>query len=592
MAGVEPINQASILAGGQALVPNFLDQEINRSLGRAQVDQTKVQTDLVRQKLASVALENARAKQYDNDVRLALESGDPMALSQLVAKYPEQKDALKASYEQMDGLKQRSELRQAAGIWSALNAGNTDAAVRQLEQRISADREAGEDTADDEEQLAMLKSGDAKAINSVKGRLGLFMASVVPEKFAAVVEQLGEGGGEFTLGPGAKRFDRSGNVIAAAPFAPRPVTVGEGDTIVEYAPGASGGGALTVETVLPAIVQQESGGNYTAKNPETGALGAYQVMPATGEALAQRIGLPWNPALMTSNSAAGRSYQDRIGQAAVQEAIDNSGGDPATMAAYYHGGSDRSKWGPRTQQYAQEVTARLTGGGGSRIIAQGAPKAPKQQTRILSPQEVAAIPNLDPNITYQQSPEGTITPVGGQRQGQLKPWPASALAARSSQGAALTNIEGALNLLDPKNKSAEARRARKAIGFGTGLLGDQFTQWNDPQGTDARARIGQIGGLIIKDTSGAAVSLSEDQRLAKWVPLVTDNPTVAYSKLQNLKRELNQRNAAMDETYSEDQGFRPFKSTADVVKVRSIQEANALAPGTLYIAPDGKTRRR
>ncbi len=593
MADVQPINQAGILAGGQALVPNYLDQEINRSLGRAQVDQTKVQTDVFRQKLASVALENARQQQYGNDVKLALESGDPRALSQLVAKYPEQKDALKATYDQLDVLEQRSQLQQAAGIWSALNAGNTDVAIKQLEKRITADRTAGEDTADDEEQLALLKSGDPKAINSVKGRLGLFMASVVPEKFAGVVEQLGTGNGEYTLSPGQQRRDGDNNIIAAAPFAPRPVTVGAGDTVIEYQPGggdqSSGGGGLTVDTVLPVIMQQESGGNYTAKNPETGALGAYQVMPATAQGIAKQLGIPWKPELMANDTPAGRSYQDRIGRAAVKEAIDASGGDPATMAAYYHGGSDQSKWGPRTQQYASEVAGRLGGRGGPRIIAQG---QPKQTGHLMTPREIAAVPGLDPGKPYWMDADGKPSAIAGSDKGSLKPWPASALSARSSQTAALTNIDGAIKLLDPKNQSKEAKIARKAIGFGTGWLGDQFTQMNDPEGTDARARIGQIGGLIIKDTSGAAVSLAEDARLAKWVPLVTDSPTVALSKLKNLQREILQRNQAMDETYSEDQGFRPFQSSTQAVSVRSIQEANALPPGTIYRAPDGKLRRR
>lgn len=128
------------------------------------------------------------------------------------------------------------------------------------------------------------------------------------------------------------------------------------------ASGGGGGGPLSVDSVLPHIVAQESGGNYAARNASTGALGAYQVMPATGKALAARLGLPWRPELMTSATPEGRAYQDAVGGAAVKEAVDASGGDPATMAAYYHGGSDRSKWGPKTRQYAAEVTARLGGG--------------------------------------------------------------------------------------------------------------------------------------------------------------------------------------------------------------------------------------
>jgi len=184
---------------------------------------------------------------------------------------------------------------------------------------------------------------------------------------------------QYTLAPGSARYDAKGNLIVAQPFAPQLRSVGAGDTLVEIQPGGGGqastgaGGPLSVDSVLPHIVAQESGGNYAARNASTGALGAYQVMPATGQTLAGRLGLPWRPELMTSATPEGRAYQDQIGRAAVQEAVEASGGDPATMAAYYHGGSDRSKWGPKTQQYAQEVTARLAPGG-SRVVATGAPK--------------------------------------------------------------------------------------------------------------------------------------------------------------------------------------------------------------------------
>ena len=188
---------------------------------------------------------------------------------------------------------------------------------------------------------------------------------------------------QYTLAPGSSRYDAKGNLIVAQPFAPQYKSVSPGETLIEVNPEGGGpastgaGGPLSVDSVLPHIVAQESGGNYAARNRSTGALGAYQVMPATGKALAQRLGLPWRPELMAADSPEARAYQDAIGGAAVQEAVDASGGDPATMAAYYHGGSDRSKWGPKTRQYADEVAARI--GGGARVVAQGAPKPEKEK---------------------------------------------------------------------------------------------------------------------------------------------------------------------------------------------------------------------
>lgn len=198
-----------------------------------------------------------------------------------------------------------------------------------------------------------------------------------------------------------------------------------------------------------------------------------------------------------------------------------------------------------TQSAGPTVTTLVPGGG-------------KPKTRILTPEEMSQYPQLDPNTLYQISPEGTITVVGGQARSQLKPLPATVLQALSGNTATVKNIEEAMKLFDPANKGKDAAIARDAVGFGTGMLGDYFTQWNNPEGTDARAKVGQVGGLIIKDTSGAAVSISEDERLKKWVPYVTDSPEVVKAKLSNLAREVRLRNETITQTFNEDQGYRPF----------------------------------
>lgn len=198
-----------------------------------------------------------------------------------------------------------------------------------------------------------------------------------------------------------------------------------------------------------------------------------------------------------------------------------------------------------TQSAGPTVTTLVPGGG-------------KPKTRILTPEEMSQYPQLDPNTLYQISPEGTITVVGGQTRSQLKPLPVQTLGALTNNTATVKNIEAAIKLFDDKNKAPDAVNARDAVGFGTGMLGDWFTQLNDADGTDARAKVGQIGGLIIKDTSGAAVSISEDERLKKWVPYVTDRPEVIKAKLANLAREVRLRNETITQTFNEDQGYRPF----------------------------------
>lgn len=109
-----------------------------------------------------------------------------------------------------------------------------------------------------------------------------------------------------------------------------------------------------------AIIGQESGGRYGVANAEgSGAMGIGQVMPDTARVLAGRLGLPYRPDLMSGTGPEARRYQDAITDAAAKEAWEAGGGDLATAAMYYHGGSDQQKWGPKTRRYAQEVLGRM-----------------------------------------------------------------------------------------------------------------------------------------------------------------------------------------------------------------------------------------
>ena len=115
------------------------------------------------------------------------------------------------------------------------------------------------------------------------------------------------------------------------------------------------------DTFKRAIIGQESGGRYGVPNAEgSGAMGVGQVMPETARALSARLGLPYRPDLMAGTGPEARAYQDKITDAAVREAwqAGGSGRDPRTAALYYHGGSNRDIWGPKTRRYADEVLAR------------------------------------------------------------------------------------------------------------------------------------------------------------------------------------------------------------------------------------------
>lgn len=82
------------------------------------------------------------------------------------------------------------------------------------------------------------------------------------DMFVGEVEKAAQ---QFTLGPGMKRFDEKGNLIAEAPFAPQYRTVSEGGTLVEVAPDGTSRPIMSKpKTYAPA----RSGGGRSSSVPK------------------------------------------------------------------------------------------------------------------------------------------------------------------------------------------------------------------------------------------------------------------------------------------------------------------------------------
>lgn len=604
-----PYDYSAILRGGQGLVPNYADDQARRQ----ELDQRSQLLDMQKQRQAMEIEEQRRAvaeaEQYKGDVATALLAGDPKSISDLILKHPKKAEQIKAAWDLKDKAAQAADLRQSSEVYSALKNGRYDLAAQSLRTRIDADKAAGDIDPVDQAMLVEIESGDPARQKAAMGMIGYQLAAITGgNHMSGTLSAIeGDSAKPFTLGAGETRYGPDGKIIVSSPYKPQIIRDAAGNPY-EYTPGSGVGGGLNADSVFEAMIAQESGGKQFTASGEVvtspkGAIGIAQIMPGTLPEAAALAGLPADMRRLRTDPDYGRT----VGRAYYEKQLENFGGDPALAAAAYNAGPKRvraalEKGGPdgwisyvpkETQGYVAAVTKAAPGGGPN--VRALTPNVQKPQYRLLTPEETTA-QGLDPNVKFQMSPDGQITPVGGQNRPNLKPWPVNALNARTDINAALTNIMDTLKVLSPKNNSAEARAARAAIGPGTGALGEAFTQWNNPEGTPFRSRIGQIGGIIIKDTSGAAVSLSEDARLAKWVPLVTDTPKAARDKLSNLARELKLRSSAMDQSFSEEQGYRPFSSapsaSGEVITVKTVQEAQKLTPGTLYRAPDGKVRRR
>ncbi len=133
--------------------------------------------------------------------------------------------------------------------------------------------------------------------------------------------------------------------------------------------------------------------------------------------------------------------------------------------------------------------------------------------------------------------------------------PATALSGIQENLRNLRQLDHALSSLDPRTGRPNS------IGPGTGFFGNTVTQFNDPQGTTTRARVGEVGAVKIHDLSGAAVSASEAPRFQPFVPTVTDRPEVARDKLQNFRQNLIDTIREQEVAYSPANGYLPYRTS-------------------------------
>jgi soluble lytic murein transglycosylase-like protein len=84
------------------------------------------------------------------------------------------------------------------------------------------------------------------------------------------------------------------------------------------------------------------------------------MLPDTAREMAGKLGLPFRPDLLRSNDPVALDYQRRLGMAYLQEGLQATG-NVRDALRYYHGGPNRSMWGPKTNAYADSVLNRLGG---------------------------------------------------------------------------------------------------------------------------------------------------------------------------------------------------------------------------------------
>lgn len=113
--------------------------------------------------------------------------------------------------------------------------------------------------------------------------------------------------------------------------------------------------------MMDAVIAQESGGRVGVTGPQTRygqAQGLAQLLPDTARGVAQKLGVPWRPELMTGRTREAATYQRALGEAYLSEGIERTG-NMRDALRYYHGGPNRRLWGPKTNAYADRVLNRI-----------------------------------------------------------------------------------------------------------------------------------------------------------------------------------------------------------------------------------------
>jgi hypothetical protein len=140
--------------------------------------------------------------------------------------------------------------------------------------------------------------------------------------------------------------------------------------------------------VFQSLIQQESGGRPGIRGQRTAygiPLGKTQMLPETAQEMAQKLGLPWQPELLTGTSPGASAYQEKLGRAYFDEGLNKHGGNVERALMYYHGGPDEKLWGPKTRTYAKSVLARSQKGGARKVSSKAQYDALPSGAQYIAP---------------------------------------------------------------------------------------------------------------------------------------------------------------------------------------------------------------
>ncbi len=124
-------------------------------------------------------------QQYAADLQAAMSNPTARGFAALTAKYPQQREAFKQSWEMLDKDQQEAEFGTGTQVYSALQNQRPDVAAQLLDQQIAAMENSGQDASD----LKSIKAAVDANPRAASAHIGLILSATDPDRWGKMMQE-------------------------------------------------------------------------------------------------------------------------------------------------------------------------------------------------------------------------------------------------------------------------------------------------------------------------------------------------------------------------------------------------------------------